>query len=378
MSEGFGAHADWLDRWLRETALPLWWRAGADHARAGWFDALGQDLSPREPRRARVQARQAFVYATAGQLGWDGPWREAARHGMDYLLDRYRRPDGLYRAIISAEGEVLDDTPRLYEQAFALLAMAAMHKADPGGRDLPNKARELLTALEQLRHPAGGFRETYAHPFQANAQMHLFEAALAWLEADGAAPWGTVAGELAELAMNRFIDQRGGFLREVFDAEWRPAPGDHGRRVEPGHQFEWAYLLDRWSGLTGAPDARAAAERLYAVGLKGVDEQRGVVVEALADDLTVIEARARLWGQTEWLRAAVVFGSEAEQASAALAVRRFLEAATPGLWREYMQPDGRFVVEPAPASSFYHLVGAIAELPQNRRPDGASAPPGLR
>lgn len=378
MSDGFGEHADWLDRWLRETALPVWWRLGADDARGGWFDALDQDLSPREPRRARVQARQAFVYATAGSLGWDGPWRQAAWHGLDCLLDRYQRPDGLYRAIMSADGEVLDDTPRLYEQAFALLAMAAVHRVDPGRRDLPGLAGRLLAALGQLRHPAGGFRETYAHPFQANAQMHLFEAALAWIEVGGGAPWLGLASEVAELALAHFIDLEGGFLREMFDAEWRPAPGRDGRRVEPGHQFEWAYLLDRWSTLTGAPEGRAAAGPLYKAGLRGVDHVRGVVVEALEDDFSVLEARARLWGQTEWLRAAMRFGTPGEQAEAALAVRRYLEAARPGLWREHMRLDGRFVDEPAPASTFYHLIGAIADLPRNRRPDGASAPPGLR
>lgn len=364
MSGDFGAHAEWLDRWLRETALPLWWRAGADHRLGGWFDALGQDLTPRGPRRARVQARQAFVYATAGKIGWDGPWREAAWHGLDYLLDRYRRPDGLYLAILSAEGEVLDDTPRLYEQAFALLAMATVHRLDSGRRDLPALAGQLLAALDQLRHGAGGFRETYGHPFQSNAQMHLFEAALAWMEAGGGAEWRALADELADLALARFIDPHGGFLREMFDAQWRPALGEDGRRVEPGHQFEWAYLLDRWSALTGRPEGTFAARRLHEIGLRGVHPTNGVAVEAIADDFTIVESRARLWGQTERLRASVVFGNPAEQAAAAAAVRRFLEAASPGLWREHMRPDGAFVDEPAPASSFYHLIGAIAELPK--------------
>ena len=99
-----GGAADRLDAWLRQEALPLWWRLGADHARGGWYDALTFELEPKEPRRARVQARQAFVYATAGAIGWDGPWREAAWHGMDALLDHYRRTNGLYRAIVSADG----------------------------------------------------------------------------------------------------------------------------------------------------------------------------------------------------------------------------------------------------------------------------------
>jgi mannose-6-phosphate isomerase len=40
----------------------------------------------------------------------------------------------------------------------------------------------------------------------------------------------------------------------------------------------------------------------------------------------------------------------------------YLRTPTPGLWFDQMRVDGSFVDEPAPASSFYHLVAAIAEL----------------
>jgi mannose-6-phosphate isomerase len=41
---------------------------------------------------------------------------------------------------------------------------------------------------------------------------------------------------------------------------------------------------------------------------------------------------------------------------------RYLETPTPGLWRDKLEEDGRFVEEPAPASSFYHLMAAIRQL----------------
>ena len=33
-----------------------------------------------------------------------------------------------------------------------------------------------------------------------------------------------------------------------------------------------------------------------------------------------------------------------------------------GVWRDKLQPDGRFIDESAPATSFYHLMMAILEL----------------
>jgi len=351
----------WFDRWLRTSALPLWWTLGADHVRGGFHEALTPEgVTVEASRRSRVQTRQTFVYATAGQLGWQGPWRQAAWHGMTYFLDRYRRPDGLFRALVSDSGEPLEETAALYDQAFALLAMATLNAADPGHVDLAGEGRRLLEALQALRHPPGGFREEGAHPFQANAHMHLLEAAMAWAEAGGGPEWQALAAEIVELALTRFIDADGGYLREFFDAEWAPAPGEDGRLIEPGHQFEWAWLLARWSQMTGEPRALPAASRLYASGLKGIDPARGVAINALNDDFTIRDPAARLWPQTEWLKAALILGENA--LAPAQALSRYLDTPAPGAWRDLNQPIGGFRAEPAPASSFYHIAVACQAL----------------
>jgi mannose/cellobiose epimerase-like protein (N-acyl-D-glucosamine 2-epimerase family) len=41
---------------------------------------------------------------------------------------------------------------------------------------------------------------------------------------------------------------------------------------------------------------------------------------------------------------------------------QYLRTPVPGLWRDKLKPDGAFVEEAAPASSFYHIVCAIAEM----------------
>lgn len=354
--------AHWFDQWLSSGALPLWWSLGADHSHGGFHEALTQSCAaPAMARRARVQARQAFVYAHAGLMGWPGPWRDAARHGLRYMQNAYRRPDGLYRTLVAADGAPLDDAARNYDQAFVLLAMAALHRADPGAAGLTDEASTLLDALQTRRHAAGGFREDGAHPFQSNAHMHLFEAALAWIEADGGRQWLDLADEIAGLALTRFIDAEGGFLREFFDDAWRPASGADGRRVEPGHQFEWAWLLHRWGGM-GHPEAGRAARRLFAAGLRGVDAARGVAVDALSEDFSVLEATARLWPQSEFLKAALALGDEGQILTAARALAGYLDTPVRGLWRDRLSGGGLFADEPAPASSFYHLVVAIDEL----------------
>lgn len=355
--------AEWYDSWLRNAALPLWWRVGADHERGGFHEALSVDGEARPgPRRARVQGRQVYVYATAGLMGWDGPWGKAAWHGMDFFLEHFRRPDGLFRTLVGLDGAPLDDTAMLYDQAFALLGTATLHQADPnGGPNVQDVALNVFEGLKAMRNPAGGFIENIAHPYQANAHMHLLEGALAWAEIDPE-PWNGMAAEIVDLALSRFVDGKGRFLREFFDADWHVLPTEEGRLVEPGHQFEWSWLLARWGQRHDRSDAIACARELYASGVRGIDPVRGVAVNELWDDFAIREPTARFWPQTERLKAELLFGNETSQLAAAESLRRYLQTPVRGTWRDKMQADGAFVEEPAPTTSFYHVLCACNEL----------------
>ncbi|CAN7294764.1 AGE family epimerase/isomerase [Phenylobacterium sp. LjRoot225] len=356
----------WYRRWLQTSALPLWWTLGADHERGGFFEALDETGAPvRGARRARVQTRQAFCYLAAGRMGWTGPWRQAASHGLDYFLARYRRPDGLFCRSVGDDGEVIDGDARIYDQAFALLAFATAHSMGVSAGDLEGEARSLRSALDRLRHPAGGFRENGDEPFQANALMHLLEATMAWVEAKGDPEWAKLAHELVALALRSLIDPKDGAIREIFDADWNPLSAAAGQRLEPGHQFEWAWLLTQYGRLFGDSATAPVAQRLYEAGVRGIDARRKVALNALNPEGGVLDDAARLWPQTEFLRAALVFdadGAKGHALQAAGALARYLETPIKGAWTDLMLPSGAMVRQPAPASSFYHIVGACSQL----------------
>ncbi|MFG1230502.1 AGE family epimerase/isomerase [Xanthobacter wiegelii] len=386
------AEARWAREWLFDAALPLWWRVGSD-PEGGFHEkiALSGEAVP-APRRLRVQARQVYVYVEAGRLGWPGPWREAAAHGLDFLLTCYRRPDGLFRMLVAADGTPLDDRADLYDQAFALFALAQAHRAGLGGGDLVGAAHALMDRLmSDLRHPLAGFEEALPRtlPLRSNPHMHMLEANFAWIAAGIADPFADVAREIVDLAANRLIDPATGAIGEYFDGDWRFSADTEGGVREPGHQFEWAYLLDLAGPLLGA-DHRQESQRLYAFGTRhGIDPARGAAVFALDAAGRVIDPRARLWAQTERLRTALVFaraagddsagvdaaGIEAARAPFAAAreafavTRRYLDTDVAGLWRDQLLPDGSFVEEAAPASSFYHIVSAFAVLLRVATPD---------
>lgn len=362
-----------LKAWLIDHAYPLWWSLGADQQGGGFHERLHQNGTPtNDPRRSRLHPRQIYAFSLARQLTWDGPADTAVRHALAFYLDRYRRHDFLFSPLPSMNAAASEAPVVLYDQAFALLGLASACTVLPD-RSLCNQARQLLSALrEQLAHTQGGFKETVtgSSPLLSNSHMHLLEAALAWMEHDSSGAWHELARDIVKLAAARFVDPATGFLLEFFDADWRPIADPSRQRVEPGHQFEWAWLLLRWS--VHSDDANCRALALWLIRLAethGVDNRRRVAVNALTRDGTLLDANARLWPQTERLKATVLAAelthdktcwSAACEAAGALA--RYLDVPLRGLWRDTLTAAGEFVDEPAPASSMYHIVGAIAQL----------------
>jgi mannose/cellobiose epimerase-like protein (N-acyl-D-glucosamine 2-epimerase family) len=358
-----------LQSWLFESALPLWWQVGADRIRGGFHEKIGLDGIPVElPHRARTIARQAHCYCEAERLGWNGPWIEAASHALAYLRRHFVSGDRTIVSVVDLAGTVSDPTFDLYNQAFALLAYAGAHRVFGETAGWRDAAHALRATLERAyAHPQGGFYEDRERrrPQRANPHMHLIEAALAWMTVDPAPAWRAMADDIATLALQRFIDPSTGALREFFAGDWSPAPGIDGRIVEPGHQYEWAFLLDRWRRLTGRP-ALAEVTRLIAFAdSRGLDAERGVAVNAILVDGGVHDAVARLWPQCERFRAYRIdrrTGDGSRLIEAARTIRRYLDTAVPGLWMDQMTAGGQFVVEPARATNLYHVMAAVAEL----------------
>lgn len=363
----------WHDRywdWLMNAALPLWWEKGADHQLGGFHELLGMDGEPvLTDRRARVQGRQSYVYAVAGHLGWGGPWQDGAVQGLNYLLKTYRRPSGLFCTKVTKDGAIADPAEMLYDQAFALMASAWAYRTMPERAEFKKFAQDLLMRIGKRRHSAGGFKETGDNPYLSNPHMHLFEAALAWYETDNGPDWYSMAEEIAGLCLGYFIDEDALVLHEYFDENWELAAGPKGNVIEPGHQFEWAWLLERWSKIADSANAYRMARRLFEVGASGVDKIRNVAVDEMDNTFTFTRPTGRLWMQTERLKAALILSdTETETdkfyylSEAILALEclwKYLETPVPGLWRDVMTPESTFVEQPAPASSLYHIICAI-------------------
>jgi mannose-6-phosphate isomerase len=370
--------ADALRRWLFDETLPFWARRGVDREYGGFHEKLDAERRPvvRDGKRAMVQARQISVFTQAALLSRLDEGAELARAGFDFLVQHCRHPAGGWRFRVARDGTPLDDARDLYAQAFVLYGLAWWYRltADEAARTL---AEETLTYLDgAMAHPAGGYHEgldAEGRPIcglrRQNPHMHLFESLLEWCAATGEPVWLERAKMLAALAASRFCV--GGTLREYFSGDLTPEPGEQGRLVEPGHHYEWAWLLHRYRDLSGDVQYAALAADLYAFAeAQGVDAATGGVIDAVDKDGKPVRRSRRFWPQTEAIKAHIArfeatgdaaLRSRLDRQVDAL-LRGHIDGAPEGGWREHVGEDGSPLVAELPASSLYHVTLAAAEL----------------
>jgi mannose/cellobiose epimerase-like protein (N-acyl-D-glucosamine 2-epimerase family) len=367
---GLRASHKYLVNWLCQAAYPLWSRSGIDAATGAFVEALDQNAAALAwARRARVQPRQVYAFAQAVRLGCDVDVSRIIEGGMSYFHRHYRRADGLFLTLVGADGEVQDSRALLYDQAFVLLGYAAAATALDARERWEAAALELRVRIDgHFRADAGGYRSVEkAVGYETNPHMHLLEAYLAWAEISEEPGWKEGVRRLVDLALTRFIGKDNGAISEYYSATWQPTPRPSGNDVEPGHQFEWAWLLFRAATMLGQPLQRPAL-RLIAIGeVNGMRD--GFVINALHGDLSACDGEARLWPQCERLKAtllAAAFTGEQRYWISALGAARslcaYLHTPIPGLWFDLRSSSGELRGNAAPASTLYHLVSAILTL----------------
>jgi len=194
--------------------------------------------------------------------------------------------------------------------------------------------------------------------------MHLFEAMIAAFDATHDAAFQNRAGELFALFVSSFYDNQKHVLGEYFEEDWSKIEPVS---VEPGHQAEWVWLLKGFERITGCPTGRQRSE-LLASALRYRDEATGCLIDEGDADGNIKKHLRRCWPQTEiakaWTaQAEAGQSSAADEARAALIRldRHYLQHPVIGGWYDQFDRDGRSLVDTIPASSFYHVLTAIAE-----------------
>jgi mannose/cellobiose epimerase-like protein (N-acyl-D-glucosamine 2-epimerase family) len=354
----------------RADALAFWAERGVDRAHGGFLEELSFEGEPTACafKRVRVQCRQVYVFSHAATLGW-AQGEALSRMGCEYLAARARTPDGGWARLLSREGDVIDPAPDLYDLAFVLFAMAWRYKAsrDP---DALGHAHEVLSFVQaRMRGPIAGFWHVLPPkgPRQQNPHMHLTEACLAAFDATQDQRFLDQAGELVDLFRRRLFDGRS--LGERFAEDWRRLSTEEGQALEPGHHFEWAWILGQHAKLTGgqlpeeAPMLVAFAEQV------GVDPVSQAVFDDVREDGAPLRRSSRAWTNAErikgWLALFEKTGCDPRREIAAatrLLCGRYFAGMPRGAWMDQFDGQGRPMSTAVPASIVYHLFLAFSEL----------------
>jgi mannose/cellobiose epimerase-like protein (N-acyl-D-glucosamine 2-epimerase family) len=363
-----------LKRWVVAEALPLWGQTGFDSARGSFIERLTFEGAPLHsaPRRAMVQARQIYVFSHAALLGWRPEGKVTALEAAHRLIDRYHGVDGDHGWVFSVhpDGAVHDAKRDFYAHSFALFGLAWAYKLAPEPRFL-SAALATLTVLDQrFESPSGGYHSVLPADHgkrEQNPHMHLFEAMLAWFEATGREMFLARAAELYGMMAARFFQHRTGILAEYFDGSWNPREGIDGRICEPGHHFEWSWLLRRYAQLSGRGDS-PIAKALKEFGDRHGFDSEGFVVDQLLDDGRVHKASRRCWPHTESIKAEVAAAESGDGEASARAAQTidrllavFLGRPVAGGWIDHVDANGAPIVDSMPASTLYHVFLAAAE-----------------
>ncbi|WII73465.1 AGE family epimerase/isomerase [Bdellovibrio sp. 22V] len=364
--------------WLTDDVFPLWATQGIDRERGGFIESLSFHGEPLDvPRRAMVQARQMYSFLTAAKLGC---YPKASAYplvemGGRYLINNYSLPSGAFIHSINIDGSAKSSTPDLYTEAFVLFALAQTYIVEPKA-EIKHRAKELVKYLYRERKVAGGgFTEVDDKgnkSYKSNPHMHMFESAIAWMQIDGDQEWKDLGHDIITLCLNKFIDKKSGVLGEYFDENWNPILVDGKFIYEPGHQYEWAWLMSLYQDLTGQ-DLKSIRHQLFQLAEKyGVSPTRHVVFDEMWSDYTPKLQSSRFWPQCERIKAAVRLGREVEHdhqglyitaaEDAMVTLFKFFETPKKGMWYDMLSENDEFNANSSKASSLYHIINAMEEF----------------
>lgn len=349
---------------FRQVIVPLWQGPGWNAELALPYEALSPAHQPLPPQRYRAMAcaRQLYVFASL----IDDPAFPAAAERAAALFRSLQShfhdaEHGGWFYSIDPHGAPLDQRKDLYTHAFIIFACAHYWAKvrEPLVESVLNAALQVV--LEQFSAGNGLYEASLEQDWSSlgsgplqNPLMHLAEAFLATLSVRE-----DPTVQCALLALTDGMQQH--FIEPVHNVMLEKPRGAVDNWFEPGHQFEWLFLLAsspllRDTALHGSLDrAFGFAEQV------GVDPQTGAVCGMLAPDGTLRDGTQRIWAQAEYLRALTLRPEGAERVQRQLLAlqQRFLYT---GGWYECRDGQGNVSREDMPSTTPYHLATCYSGL----------------
>jgi mannobiose 2-epimerase len=354
---------------LFEHILPFWCGPAVDRARGGWMAWLSNDLTPdrSQPKGLIVHSRILWAFSAVHQVRPDPLYRQMAERAFDYLMNRFwdAQHGGAFWRLDDA-GRMLDDSKKIYGQAFYIYALTEFHRAFNSAPALA-RAQELFALIERHAHDAryGGYVEVCARDWSAagpharlsekdlnekksmNNHLHVLEAYTNLYRVTASPAVEQRLRELIQLFLNHILDPHTGHLHHFFDDQWRVRSDTY----TFGHDIETSWLLCEAAEQLRDPSllqqVRAIALRMASVVHdEGLAADGGLYYEGKSGQ--VIDRGRECWPQAEAVVGflnAFQIGGEAKFFEAARRVWHYIDQnlvdRAHGEWFWRIMPDGQ-------------------------------------
>lgn len=390
MNFGTQSTIEFLATRLMVRWIPKWYEAFTDSERGGFYERLGQNFKPVETgtRRLLTQCRQLATYSHASlQPECNIPGLDLKRHFEHIVKYYYVEETGGWRFSTYDDGNPRDEYYDLYALAFVIFSFSHYYRAS--GDD-----RARLYALDTLHFIETSFRlpdqpglteaigpdlKIIPQLRRQNPHMHLLEACLFALDTWSEPVYRAMADEIIGLFRDYFYDAPSHHLCEFFSDDLTPHP-EKGALVEPGHYYEWIWLLQKHGD--GHDDVCAGL--LDWANAHGWDDQHGGIYDVLNPSGAVIADTKRLWPFTEAIKANALM---LDKVTDKIALKKRMADMVGVFQSHYMQERGFWVewrtrdfkpqTDYMPGTTIYHVYFGIVETRRVLRGRGRSVSLGI-
>jgi mannobiose 2-epimerase len=241
--------------------LPFWCGPAVDHEQGGWMGWLSNDLKPdrSQPKGLIVNSRILWVFSAVHRARPGKLFQEMAGRAFDFVTNRFwdaEHGGAFWR--LDDSGKVIDDSKKIYGQAFYIYALTEFHRAF-GSPVALERAQELFELIERHAHDAkfGGYVEVCNRGWSEagadarlsdkdmnekksmNNHLHVLEACTNLFRAWPELRVAERLRELIQLFLTRILDARTKHLHHFFDEQWQVRSNTY----TFGHDIEASWLL---------------------------------------------------------------------------------------------------------------------------------------
>jgi mannobiose 2-epimerase len=300
--------------------LPFWCGPALDHEQGGWMAWLSNDLKPDrvQPKGLIVNSRILWAFSAVHRASPQPLFRQMADRALDVLLHRFwdEKEGGAFWRL-DGGGRVLDDSKKIYGQAFCIYALAEYYRAF-GAAEALDRAKEVFELLERHAHDpiGGGYWEVRRRDWSEagpearlsdrdmnekksmNNHLHVLEAFAVLSRVWDDPRVKQRLRELISLFEERILDARTGHFQHFFDEQWHVRSDT----CTYGHDIEGSWLLCEAAEALAHPPllrrVQSVALRLAETALReGVAADGGLCYEGRSGK--IIDAGRECWPQAE-------------------------------------------------------------------------------